>query len=106
MYPESANAGTARPPASMTSDANVERQESRRERITFAWYRIIDRLNVGVTAAHVAAASLIGFEGVVFVLAFTSMWPIAIPFVVGVLALSYFLRERVRALGRCLRSGF
>lgn len=76
----------------------------RRGRLAVAATLLLHRLDRGVLAAYLGAASLVGFEGLILVLAFTSIWPIAIPFVVAILALVYVLRERIRTLGRRLTS--
>lgn len=72
----------------------------RRGRLALVAMWLTHRLNRGVMAAYLGAASLIGFEGLILVLAFTSIWPMAIPFVVAILAIVYVLRERIRALWR------
>jgi hypothetical protein len=43
-------------------------------------------------------ASIIGVEALVVVLGFTTVLPIAIPFVLIVIAVGYFFRERLRGL--------
>lgn len=57
---------------------------------------------------YVGAASLIGFEALAVILVFTTAWPIAIPIVVGLLALLFFARRflvRVWCLILPARSG-
>ncbi|MEV0646443.1 hypothetical protein AB0I28_14390 [Phytomonospora sp. NPDC050363] len=68
-----------------------------RDRLTFLLFRTAGRLKLGVASAYLAAASLIGFEALVGLLSFTSIWPASVPFVIGALAVVYFLRERIRA---------
>lgn len=75
-----------------------------KDRVTFLLFRVTDRLRLGVATAYLAAASLIGFEALVVLLSFTSMWPASVPFVVGALALAYVLRERIRRLWSRMRS--
>lgn len=46
-------------------------------------------------ASYLAAASLVGFETLALVLGFTTAWPVAIPIVVGLLALLFYARRFV-----------
>ncbi|WP_105037052.1 hypothetical protein [Cryobacterium aureum] len=57
--------------------------------MTRAWWKLNDL----AAATYVGAASLIGFEALALILVFTTAWPIAIPFVVGLLALLFFARR-------------
>lgn len=67
-----------------------------RRRLAVWWFRLVDRLHVGVISAHLAVGSLIGVEGLAVVLGFSSAWPIAIPFVLLTLTLVAFTRGRAR----------
>lgn len=58
------------------------------------WYRAQALTLFG----YMGVASLIGVEALIVVLGFTTVLPIAIPFLLIVLAFGYFFRERVRAL--------
>lgn len=69
----------------------------------FACVRFTSGMNVGVMTVYLGAASLIGFEFLVLVLSFTSLWPVSMPFVVGTLALVYFFRGRLRMIWHGLR---
>lgn len=75
-----------------------------KDRLTLLLFRATDRLKLGVATAYLAAASLIGFETLVALLTFGSLWPASIPFLVGLLALVYVLRERIRRAWRRMRS--
>jgi len=85
-------------------DAPDDTRRGLKARVTLLLFRVTDRLKLGVAAAYLAAASLIGFEALVALLSITSLWPATIPFVVGTLALVYVLRERIRRWWRRLRS--
>jgi len=74
------------------------------EFLTRAWWKLNDL----AAAMYVGAASLIGFEALALILVFTTAWPIAIPIVVGLLALLFFARRflvRVWCLILPARSG-
>jgi len=74
------------------------------EFLTRAWWKLSDL----AAAMYVGAASLIGFEALALILVFTTAWPIAIPIVVGLLALLFFARRflvRVWCLILPARSG-
>jgi hypothetical protein len=53
---------------------------------------------------YMGVASIIGVEALVVVLGFTTVLPIAIPFLLIVVAVGYFFRERVRSLWTALRA--
>jgi hypothetical protein len=53
---------------------------------------------------YMGVASIIGVEALVVVLGFTTVLPIAIPFLLIVVAVGYFFRERVRALWTGVRA--
>lgn len=53
---------------------------------------------------YMGVASIIGVEALVVVLGFTTVLPIAIPFLLIVVAVGYFFRERLRALWAGLRA--
>ncbi|TFD51490.1 hypothetical protein E3T46_09715 [Cryobacterium sp. Hh11] len=72
--------------------------------MTRAWWKLNDL----AAAMYVGAASLIGFEALALILVFTTAWPIAIPIIVGLLALLFFSRRflvRVWCLILPARSG-
>ncbi|THV30758.1 hypothetical protein [Glycomyces paridis] len=53
---------------------------------------------------YMGVASLIGVEALIVVLGFTTVLPIAIPFLLIAAAAAYFLRERLRTLWTGLRT--
>ncbi|GLZ77506.1 hypothetical protein Afil01_23130 [Actinorhabdospora filicis] len=63
-----------------------------------AVFTVSERLKLGVSAAYLAAGSLIGVEALVLVLTYTSMWPVSIPIVIGGLAAVHYIRKRVRRM--------
>lgn len=79
------------------------RPRSVRERIALGWCRLATRVNVGVMVAYSGAVALVGIEGLAMVLSFSSLWPVGIPIIVGILAGVYFFRERLRGIWRSLR---
>lgn len=72
-----------------------------RRRFTFLVYRV----QSASALAYMGAASLIGIEATALIIGFTTVLPIAIPFVVLVLGGVYFFRERLRAAWARLRGG-
>lgn len=75
-----------------------------RHRLEVRWFRIVDRLHLGVISVHLAVGSLIGVEGLAVVLGFSAAWPIAIPLVMIGLTLVALTRGRVRSWFRRRRS--
>ena len=97
---EPATGGLAMPePAAPEPTAHEDnRPRGLRERIAFAAFRVGERFRLGVATAYLAAGSLIGFEFLLGVLSFSTMWPAFIPLVLGVLALVHYLRKRLRRM--------
>lgn len=52
-----------------------------RHRLAVGWFRLVDRLHLGVISVHLAVGSLIGVEGLAVILGFSAAWPLAIPLV-------------------------
>jgi hypothetical protein len=77
------------------------RRWSAREVVAGLWWR----LNNAAASMYVGAASLIGFEALALLLGFTTAWPIAIPILVGLLALLYFARPSSARRWRAVFSG-
>jgi hypothetical protein len=63
-----------------------------RERMALVFYR----LQTMSTLGYMGAASFIGIETAALVIGFTTVLPIAIPFVVLIIGGAYFMRERLR----------
>lgn len=61
------------------------------------------RMATQAGAVYFGAVSLIGLEAVAILLTFTSAWPIALPFVVLALGVTYLLRDRATNVWRRLR---
>lgn len=85
-------------------------EESSSERLRFArrggrrllagvWWRLNDL----AAMSYVGAASLVGFETLALILGFATAWPIAIPLVVGSLAVVFFAVQPARRLLRRFR---
>ena len=104
MYPEHLSNDPA-PESAHNHDHQPRRDEkiSFRERASLSWYRLVTRVNVGVMVAYSGAVALIGIEGLAVVLSFSSLWPVGIPIIVGMLAFVYFFRERLLDLWHRLR---
>lgn len=83
-------------------NGNQRRTTSFWQRLTAAWLRVASMTNLGVVGIYVGVAALIGVDGLVAVLALTAMWPVAIPLVLGTLALVYYFRQHLRARWRRL----
>lgn len=91
--------------AAPESDAiSTFRPQSYRDSLVLAWYRLINRFHLGVSAVYVGVASLIGVDALVLVLGAAAIWPVGIAVAVAVLALVYFLREWLRTFWRRCRS--
>lgn len=70
---------------------------------------LVYRVQAFTVLGYMGVASIIGVEALVVVLGFTTVLPIAIPFVLIVFGLVYLFRERARAiwtavLAKCSRS--
>ena len=66
-------------------------------RIRNAVAALMFRMQALTILGYMGVASLIGIETLIVVLGFTTVLPIAIPFVLIALAGGYFFRERLRA---------
>ncbi|GAB3660293.1 hypothetical protein [Glycomyces tarimensis] len=64
------------------------------------------RLQTASVLGFMGAASLIGVEALFVIIGFTTVLPIAIPFVVLILGTAYFARERLRGLRHRVLAGF
>lgn len=104
MTHQNEQSNSTAPPESASTENEPESPGSVTGRIALAWFGITGRMNLGVGAVYLGAASLIGVEGLGLILGFTAMWPLAIPFVVGGLALLSFFRERLRTLRQRLHN--
>lgn len=82
---------------------NEGQSGSSRSLLSSLWLRVSTRVNIGVMVAYSGAAALIGIEGLAVVVTYSSMWPVGIPIVVGVLWLAYVFRERSTAAWRRFR---
>jgi hypothetical protein len=71
-------------------------------RIRTALAALVFRLQTLTMFGYMGVVSFIGVEALVVVLGFTTVLPIAIPFVLIVIAIAYFFRERLRALWAAL----
>jgi hypothetical protein len=65
---------------------------------------LVYRMQALTIFGYMGVASIIGVEALIVVLGFTTVLPIAIPFLLIVVAFGYFFRERVRALWAGLRA--
>jgi len=72
--------------------------ERRTGRIRTALAALLFRMQALTVFGYMGVASLIGVEALIVVLGFTTVLPIAIPFLLIVAAAAYFLRERLRTL--------
>ena len=72
--------------------------QKREGRLRAAAAALLYRAQALTIFGYMGVASLIGVEALIVVLGFTTVLPIAIPFVLIVLAAGYFFRERLRAL--------
>ncbi|SDD67512.1 hypothetical protein [Glycomyces harbinensis] len=77
--------------------------EPRPGRLRTAIAALVFRMQALTVLGYAGVASIIGVEALIVVLGFTTVLPIAIPFVLIVLAAVYFFRERLRAVGGRLR---
>jgi hypothetical protein len=72
--------------------------EPREGRLRTLIAAIVYRMQALTLFGYMGVASIIGVEALVVVLGFTTVLPIAIPFVLIVIAVGYFFRERLRGL--------
>ena len=79
----------------MASEEHAEQRESRTGRFRRATALLLFRLQSVSIVGYMGAASFIGIEALALVVGFTTVLPIAIPFVVVILGAAYFLRERL-----------
>ncbi len=82
----------------------TERREGGRLRA--AWAAIVYRAQALTIFGYMGVVSLIGVEALIVLLGFTTVLPIAIPFVLIVLAVAYFFRERLRTMWTGLLARF
>ncbi|GAA1681680.1 hypothetical protein GCM10009830_31020 [Glycomyces endophyticus] len=74
-------------------------------RLRDAALALLVRAQTLTVVGYMGVISLIGVEALVVVLGFTTVLPIAIPFVLIAVAAAWFLRERLKAAWHALRSG-
>ncbi|HEX2145665.1 MAG TPA: hypothetical protein VHG10_14270 [Glycomyces sp.] len=67
-------------------------------RIRTAVAALVYRAQALTIFGYMGVASIIGVEALIVVLGFTTVLPIAIPFLLIVVAFGYFFRERLRGL--------
>lgn len=87
----------------MESEEPAEQRESR-----FAAFRrrialLVFRIQSASAMAYMGAASLIGIEAAALVIGFTTVLPVAVPFVVLAMGGAYFFRESLRTAWARLR---
>ncbi|MEU6861006.1 hypothetical protein AB0B28_19285 [Glycomyces sp. NPDC046736] len=73
------------------------------DRVRTALAAMVWRMQALTMFGYMGVVSLIGVEALIVVLGFTTVLPIAIPFVLIALAVGYFFRERLRGLWRSVR---
>ncbi len=66
---------------------------------------LVFRVQSASALAYMGAASLVGIEAAALIIGFTTVLPVAVPFLVLVLGGVYFFRERLRAVWTRLRGG-
>lgn len=81
----------------METEDPAEQSESRLEAFRRWVALLVFRVQSASALAYMGAASLIGIEAAALVIGFTTVLPIAIPFVVLGLGGVYLFRERLRA---------
>jgi hypothetical protein len=79
--------------------------EPREGRLRALVTSIVYRMQALTLFGYMGVASIIGVEALVVVLGFTTVLPIAIPFVLIVIAFGYCFRERLRGLWAGIRAG-
>jgi hypothetical protein len=65
---------------------------------------IVYRMQALTIVGYMGVVALIGVESLIVLLGFTTVFPIAIPFVLILLGAGYLFRERLRGLWRSLRT--
>ncbi len=75
-----------------------------RERVAAAAMRVYARAQLGIASVYIGAAGLIGIEGLALMATFTTAWPLAIPPIIGAVALIFVMRERIRGARQRLRN--
>lgn len=78
--------------------------EERPGRLRNAIAALAYRMQAFTVVGYMGVASLIGVEALIVLLGFTTVLPIAIPFVLIVLGISYLFRQRLRAMWAGLRA--
>ncbi|MQM26095.1 hypothetical protein [Glycomyces albidus] len=73
-------------------------------RLRNAVLALVVRAQTVTVLGYMGVISFIGVEALIVVLGFTTVLPIAIPFVLIAMAAAYFFRERLRALWTALRA--
>jgi sulfite exporter TauE/SafE len=72
-------------------------------RLRTALAALVYRMQAFTVVGYMGVVSLIGVEALIVLLGFTTVLPIAIPFVLIVVGLAYVFRERLRGLWASLR---
>ncbi|MEU5157227.1 hypothetical protein [Glycomyces sp. NPDC021274] len=72
--------------------------EKRPGRLRNAFAALVYRMQAFTVVGYMGVASFIGVEALIVLLGFTTVLPIAIPFVLIVLGLVYLFRQRLRGL--------
>jgi sulfite exporter TauE/SafE len=72
--------------------------EPRPSRVRNAIAALVYRMQAFTVLGYMGVASFIGVEALIVLLGFTTVLPIAIPFVLIVLGLAYLFRQRLRGL--------
>ncbi|MDA1359869.1 hypothetical protein O1R50_09560 [Glycomyces luteolus] len=78
--------------------------EPRPGRFRNAVAALVYRMQAFTVVGYMGVASFIGVEALIVLLGFTTVLPIAIPFVLIVLGLAYLFRQRLRSLWTGLRA--
>ena len=73
-------------------------------RLRTAIAALMYRMQAFTVVGYMGVASFIGVEALIVLLGFTTVLPIAIPFVLIVLGLAYLFRQRLRAMWTGLRA--
>lgn len=73
-------------------------------RVRNAIAALVYRMQAFTVLDYMGVASFIGVEALIVLLGFTTVLPIAIPFVLIVLGLAYLFRQRLRALWTGMRA--
>jgi sulfite exporter TauE/SafE len=78
--------------------------EPRPSRVRNAIAALVYRMQAFTVLGYMGVASFIGVEALIVLLGFTTVLPIAIPFVLIVLGLAYLFRQRLRVLWTGMRA--